>query len=114
MPGQRRIVAVDELSALLSILEPGPMHGYAVIEALRARSSGRLTLPTGTVYPALQRLDRAGLASSSWSTVSGRRRRTYQLTPAGQQALQRERSAWHEFAATVAPILVGVPWPTTL
>ena len=41
---------------LLSVLEGGPLHGYAVIEALKARSGGALSLPTGTVYPALERL----------------------------------------------------------
>jgi PadR family transcriptional regulator, regulatory protein PadR len=93
---------------LLCMLEAGPMHGYAVIEALKARSGGRLALPTGTVYPALQRLDNAGLVSTSWSTVSGRRRRTYQLTAAGRRALEVERGAWRDFAAAVAPILEGL------
>lgn len=98
---------------LLAVLEPGPLHGYAVIEALKARSGGRLTLPTGTIYPALQRLERAALVSSSWSTVSGRRRRSYQLTLAGRRALTAERGYWREFAAAVTPILEGHPWPAT-
>jgi hypothetical protein len=46
---------------LLATLEAGPRHGYAVMEALRAGSGGRFDLPTGTVYPALHRLERAGL-----------------------------------------------------
>jgi DNA-binding PadR family transcriptional regulator len=45
---------------LLSVLEREPLHGYAIIEALRARSDGHLDLPTGTIYPALRRLERAG------------------------------------------------------
>ena len=68
---------------LLAVLEPGPQHGYAVIEALRVGSNGALDLPTGTVYPALHRLERAGLIASDWQTVGGRRRRSYHLTPAG-------------------------------
>ena len=72
---------------LLASLEPGPQHGYAIMETLRAGSNGRLDLPTGTVYPALHRLARAGLVRSSWSTVGGRRRRTYELTAAGRQDL---------------------------
>jgi hypothetical protein len=44
---------------ILAVLEDGPRHGYAIIEALQARSGGRLDLPTGTVYPALRRLERA-------------------------------------------------------
>jgi PadR family transcriptional regulator PadR len=52
---------------LLATLEAGPLHGYAVMEALRTGSGGRVDLPTGTVYPALHRLDRAGLIQSRWA-----------------------------------------------
>ncbi len=92
---------------LLATLEDGPRHGYAVIEALRTASGGRFDLPTGTVYPALHRLERAGLVRGSWSTVSGRRRRTYELTPAGTSVLRSERSTWHEFSKAVTAILEG-------
>ena len=92
---------------LLAVLEGGPLHGYAIIEALKARSGGTLALPTGTVYPALRRLERAGLVSSEWSTVSGRERRTYRLTGAGAKALAGERSSWAEFSATVGRFLGG-------
>ena len=57
---------------LLAALEDGPRHGYAVIEALRQSTSGRLDLPTGTIYPALRRLEQAGLIAGSWSVVGGR------------------------------------------
>ncbi len=90
---------------LLAVLEGGPLHGYAIIEALQARSSGALDLPTGTVYPALRRLERAEYLRSDWSTVGGRERRTYQLTAAGRRALSEERSAWNEFAAVVQVVL---------
>ena len=50
------------------------------MEALLERSGGELDLPTGTLYPALRRLERAGYLASEWSTVGGRKRRTYQLT----------------------------------
>jgi PadR family transcriptional regulator len=66
---------------LLAALETGPRHGYAIIEALREGSGGRIDLPTGTVYPALHRLERAGLIRGDWSHAAGRPRRTYQLTP---------------------------------
>ena len=60
---------------LLAALEGGPRHGYAVIEALRQSTDGRLDLPTGTIYPALRRLEQAGLIAGTWSVVGGRRRR---------------------------------------
>ena len=98
---------------LLASLEAGPRHGYAIMEALRAGSGGQLDLPTGTVYPALHRLERAGLVKATWSQAGGRRRRLYQLTPAGRQALAAERGSWREFAATVTRLLEPAPHPVT-
>lgn len=98
---------------LLAALEAGPLHGYAVKEALRQGSSGRFDLPTGTVYPALHRLEDGGLIAGSWSVVDGRRRRSYRLTAAGERRLHAERGTWREFAATVTALLEPRPWPTT-
>lgn len=98
---------------LLAALEDGPRHGYAVKDALREGSGGRIDLPTGTVYPALRRLETAGLITGSWDTGTPRPRRTYQLTPAGRRALTGEREGWREFAATVTALLEGRPCPTT-
>ncbi|MEJ2855300.1 MULTISPECIES: PadR family transcriptional regulator [unclassified Saccharothrix] len=96
---------------LLATLDGKQLHGYAIIEALQVRSGGVLDLPTGTVYPALRRLETAGLVSSEWSTVGGRQRRTYRLTKAGQRALAAERTAWREFTAAIEGVLGGGPWP---
>jgi PadR family transcriptional regulator, regulatory protein PadR len=96
---------------LLAALEAGPLHGYAVMEALRTGSGGRVDLPTGTVYPALHRLERAGLVRSRWSTEGGRRRRSYELTPAGRRGLAGERASWQEFSITVSALLEGRPSP---
>jgi PadR family transcriptional regulator, regulatory protein PadR len=90
---------------LLAVIDGGPLHGYAVIEALQARSAGAISPPTGTIYPALRRLERAGYVASEWSTVSGRARRTYRLTGAGKRALAGERAAWREFSSTVGRFL---------
>ena len=92
---------------LLAVLEAGPAHGYAVIEALRASSDGAFTLPSGTVYPALHRLETAGLVASSWSDVDGRRRRTYRLTKAGSTALAGQRESWRLFSGAVTAVLAG-------
>ena len=62
---------------LLSVLARGPGHGYEVISRLRESSEGAFELPEGTVYPALHRLDGAGLLASTWEVVNGRRRRVY-------------------------------------
>jgi DNA-binding PadR family transcriptional regulator len=98
---------------LLAALEDGPRHGYAVKEALREGSGGRFDLPTGTVYPALHRLEDAGLIAGDWSVGDGRRRRSYQLTAAGRRRLVSDRANWRDFAATVSALLEGPPWPAT-
>ena len=98
---------------LLAVLERGPRHGYAVIEALRAGSDGTLDLPTGTVYPALHRLERAGLIQSDWQIVGGRRRRAYRLTAAGHAALGEQRVIWDQFSTAVTALLAAQARPAT-
>jgi DNA-binding PadR family transcriptional regulator len=90
-----------------------PRHGYAIKEALREGSQGRFDLPTGTVYPALHPLEEAGLVKSSWSSVDGRRRRTYRLHAAGQRRLHAERVNWRDFAAAVTALLEAKAWSAT-
>jgi DNA-binding PadR family transcriptional regulator len=98
---------------LLSVVATGPKHGYAVIEALRSGSDDAFDLPEGTVYPALNRLEREGLLASDWSVVRGRRRRTYRLTGRGRQALAEQRRGWEAFVTAVNQVVGGVPWPAT-
>lgn len=86
---------------LLAILSEGPAHGYAVIESLRSRSGGTFDLPEGTIYPALHRLESQGLLRSSWSEDSARRKRIYQLTPKGQQALVKRQEEWNKFSKAI-------------
>ncbi|MFD5320327.1 PadR family transcriptional regulator [Streptomyces sp. NPDC127098] len=94
---------------LLAVLEAGPLHGYAIIAAVQRRSGGTLELRTGTIYPALNRLERLGLLSSSWDAVGERRRRCYQLTEDGRRALAGERRAWAEFTAAIGSVLNPSP-----
>jgi DNA-binding PadR family transcriptional regulator len=99
---------------LLATLADGPRHGYAIKEALRLGSDGQFDLPTGTVYPALHRLERASLIRGSWSVVGGRKRRSYELTAAGHRALEAGRSDWRLFSDAVTVLLEGrtCPAPT--
>jgi transcriptional regulator len=89
---------------LLSVLEEGPAHGYAIIERLRARSYEVFDLPEGSVYPALHRLERDGLVKSTWATAAGRRRRMYKLTRNGRSELARERAEWQSFSRAVSAV----------
>jgi PadR family transcriptional regulator PadR len=92
---------------LLGVLREQPAHGYRVIELLRERSAGAFDLPEGTVYPALHRLERAGLLASTWDHQAPRKRRIYQLTPPGNAALDERRGEWRRFAGAMQAV-VGV------
>jgi DNA-binding PadR family transcriptional regulator len=89
---------------LLSVVAEGEAHGYALIERLRERSAGDFDLPEGTVYPALHRLEEAGLLESKW-VDAGRRRRVYAVTDKGTRALGERRSEWKRFARSVSVVL---------
>ena len=105
MRGERLKGHLDLL--VLAALKSWPLHGYAVIQALRERSQEVFDLPEGTVYPVLHRLERAGLLSSKWDDETGRRRRVYQLTKAGRTAMRQQTEDWLSFARTVSAV-VGV------
>jgi transcriptional regulator len=92
---------------LLSVLAAGPAHGYGVITAIRQRSTGEFDLPEGTIYPALHRLEEAGLVDSHWAERAGRRRRVYQLNAKGAEELASKRTEWHRFADGVQAVIGG-------
>src|SRR5213596_1173526 len=92
-------------AVILAVLAGGALHGYAVIEELKARSGGELDLPEGTVYPALHRLERRGLLKSAWSQAPGRRRRVYRLTASGRRELEARTREWRTFARVVDGVL---------
>jgi PadR family transcriptional regulator PadR len=91
---------------ILAALAEGPAHGYAVIETIRSRSGHAFDLPEGTIYPALHRLEQAGLLSSRWTIAdSGRRRRVYALTRQGRRALADRRAVWERFSNAIGGLL---------
>jgi transcriptional regulator len=92
---------------LLAVVARSPGHGYAIAEAVRARSDANIDLAEGTLYPALHRLERSGLISGRWSEVNGRRRRVYQLTAKGERSLARKHREWDAFARTVDAVVGG-------
>jgi PadR family transcriptional regulator PadR len=93
---------------LLAAVAECPSHGYRLIEHLRSRSDGAFNLAEGTMYPALHRLERAGLLRSSWTDGQGRRRRReYELTRDGTDALDERRREWERFSAGMAVVLAG-------
>ena len=77
-----------------------------MIQEIQRRSGGAFELPEGTIYPALHRLEQAGLLSSHWTTAeSGRQRRVYALTTRGTRALADQRAIWQRFADAIGGLL---------
>ena len=94
---------------LLAALASGPAHGYALGAELRRRSGGQLTIVEGSLYPALHRLEAAGLVASAIEDIDARRRRRYELTAAGKAALKEEMSSWELFKACIDDVLREIP-----
>ena len=83
-------------------------HDHAIIEHIKHKSGEAFNLPEGTVYPALHRLEQAGLLSSRWTTApSGRRRRVYALTKRGERALTNQSEIWQRFVKAIGGLLAG-------
>src|ERR1043165_5218640 len=95
---------------VLAALASGPAHGYAVIQEIRRKSGRAFDLPEGTIYPALHRLEQAGLLTSRWVTAeSGRRRPGYALTRRGERALAQRHAVWQQFSDAVGGLLADAP-----
>ena len=95
---------------LLSTLKRGAGHGFEILKRLEAAGSGALKLKEGSLYPALYRLEAAGLIEGSWeeeSTRRGPRRRIYALTKKGKGRLDEARGEWDTFVRVIGGILAA-------
>jgi DNA-binding PadR family transcriptional regulator len=90
---------------LLASLKAGPAHGYALSASLRQQSSGALEIMEGSLYPALHRLEEAGMVGSVAETADGRRRRRYEITDLGEARLAEETRSWEVFKTVVDNVL---------
>src|SRR5690349_4571879 len=91
---------------VLKALLLGPMHGWGITERLDQGSRGLFQLNQGSLYPALYRLERQGLVSSSWKpSENNRRARYYAITPAGKRAFAAELEKWQQQSQAVNLVL---------
>lgn len=107
-PYQNRIELVQGTLDLLILqtLRLGPLHGYGIVGAIRARSNELLQIETGSLYPALHRLERQGWIAAEWQTSERRQRvRVYRLTPSGKKQLVFQRDRWEKFSEAMTSIL---------
>src|SRR5688572_4629576 len=91
---------------VLKTLSLTPMHGWGISQRVQQISKGVLEVNQGSLYPALQRLEKDGLLTSDWDTTDNNRRaRYYRLTPTGRNALGAELESWRRFAAGLEDVL---------
>ena len=91
---------------VLQTLQWGPQHGYGITQAIRTQSSEALQVETGSLYPALHRLERQGWVKAEWDiTDTNQRAKFYRLTAAGRKQLLRERDRWEQLVAAIGSVL---------
>jgi PadR family transcriptional regulator, regulatory protein PadR len=91
---------------ILQTLRWTPQHGYGIVQAIRAGSDGLLQVETGSLYPALHRLEKQGWIKAEWKTSEhNQRAKYYSITAAGRKRLTREHSRWNRMAAAIAGLL---------
>ena len=91
---------------ILQTLQWGPQHGYGLTQAIRAGSNDVLQVDTGSLYPALHRLERRRWVAASWQLSDNKQRtRVYRLTQAGRRQLVSARSRWEQLQAAIAGVL---------
>jgi transcriptional regulator len=91
---------------IMQTLQWGPQHGYGISEAMRTGSGDVLQVDTGSLYPALHRLEHRGWITAEWKVSENKQRtRVYQLTAGGKKQLAIERSRWTRMSAAIGAIL---------
>ena len=91
---------------VLNTLSLQPMHGWGISQRVQQTSKGVLEVNQGSLYPALQRLEKEGLITSEWGTTDNNRRaRYYRLTAAGRRTLGDEVESWRRFSAGLEAVL---------
>jgi PadR family transcriptional regulator PadR len=91
---------------ILRTLLTGPAHGHAIAKHIQRTSEELLQVETGSLYPALHRLEAKGWVKASWElSDKGKRARYYRLTPAGKKHLSNERAKWNALSRAIGLVL---------
>ena len=91
---------------VLQALQWGPMHGYGIAQSIRVKSSDVLQVETGSLYPALHRLERQGWVKSEWKlTESKQRAKFYAITAKGKEQLSSDHQRWQRMVEAIAAIM---------
>jgi transcriptional regulator len=93
---------------LMRAVSDEALHGYALVHRLKIISGGRLSVPQGSLYPALHRLENQGVLKATWGqTDTGREAKFYRLTPRGRKRLDAEMAEWRELSIAISLVLGG-------
>lgn len=91
---------------ILKTLSLSALHGWGISQRVQQMSDGEFAMNQGSLYPALQRLEKDGLITSEWGvTDNNRQARYYRITPSGRRSLGREVESWKRFAAALDAVL---------
>jgi len=94
---------------ILQTLQWGPQHGYGITQALRTNSGDALQVETGSLYPALHRLERQGWVRSEWrQTESNQRAKYYQIAAAGKKQLASDHARWQKLVQAISAVMSRV------
>ena len=106
MAQRRELMKGNADSLLLCLIGQQPMYGYQIIKELGRRSQGYFKFKEGTLYPALHRMQKAGLILGKWQTLpSGRQRKYYYITDKGHRLLVVKKSQWQDFLTAMNLII---------
>lgn len=99
-----------DMLVLKSLARNSELHGFEILDWIEAASARALTIEEGALYPALHRMEKRGLLSSSWGvSPKGRRAKYYRLTAAGRAALADQEGSWERYVGAVARLATHAP-----
>jgi PadR family transcriptional regulator, regulatory protein PadR len=91
---------------IMKAIATAPLHGWAIAQRINQLSHDVLRVQQGSLYPALQRLEREGWITATWgASENNRRARFYSLTKAGRAQLQRQEAGWERLSSAIALVL---------
>jgi transcriptional regulator len=95
---------------ILRTLQWGPQHGHGIGQAIRARSDDLLKVETGSLYPALHRLEKRGWLKAEWGvSEANQRAKYYRLSAAGKAQLAREQNRWAQLVTAIGRVMKPMP-----
>ena len=105
---QKELLKGNTETLLLSLVVEEPMYGYQIVKEMERRSGGYFRFKEGTLYPALHRLELAGLLEDQWADQgTGTPRRYYHITVKGQKVLEERLREWRRFTRAVNSVMLS-------